>query len=279
MSNFRPYSDVLVREVPDSFDKAIGAEGKDLDVELARKQHEAYVNALKKAGARVHYLPRNNHQPDSVFVEDIAIIIGDRVLLTKPKVESRRYEVSEDLANLFEGKYGLRVSEVTDDAATLDGGDVIFTGKEILAGISDRTNARGIQELRETFPSYEVVEVDVRGPLHLTTMMGLFGEDTLCISSESRHGRTMLDQINKRSKTRYRQVEVAEDVAANCIAINGTLLCKGKKENSRSYGIVKGAAGGREVIGLELSEIEKAIGSLTCMSLRFSLAKMGCSIL
>ncbi len=275
MSHFRPYHDIIVREIPDDFNHAIGAEGKKLDVELARKQHRAYVNALKKTGAKVYYLPRRNNQPDSVFVEDIAVIIDDKVLLTRPEPVSRREEVSEDLFDIFQERFGLKVETVEDKdrEATLDGGDVIFTGKEIIAGHSRRTNDKGIQVLRETFPRYNVVAVEVHGPLHLTTMMGLYAEDTLSFSTETDGGRAMFDQIREKSKIKYKKLEVPDDVAANCIAINGILLCKSEKENPKSYPLMKDAKE-RPVVGLDASEIEKAVGSLTCMSLRFNTYKI-----
>ncbi len=274
---FRPVRDVVVREVPSCFDKAIGSTAyKRPDVSRAREQHEAYVRALRKAGARVHYLPRNDGQPDSVFVEDIAVVIGGKALLTRPGSDSRRLELSDDLHHFFADGFGLEVSEVEAEDATLDGGDVIFTGREIIAGLSRRTNDRGVEEVRRNFPAYRVVTVDVCGPLHLTTLMGLFDEDTLCVSTETNHGGNMFDQIAENSRVRYRKVEVAEDLAANCLAVNGRLLCKSRKECPESHAIMKEAARDREVIGLDISEIEKALGSLSCMSIRFNSQIRGC---
>ncbi len=275
MGGFRPYKDVIVRPIPLNFDTIPEAEGKNLSLEIAEAQHDAYVRALRKAGARVHYLPRNDH-PESVFVEDVAIIIHDRVLLTEHEHVSRRNETPEDLVEIFEDKYKLKVSEVFDEDALIDGGDVIYTGKEIIAALSPRTNNLGIEALKTTFPFHQVVTVQISGDQHLTAILGLFGEDTFCVSRESPDGRAVLAQINDRSDIMYQMVEVPDDLAVNCIAINNRIICKSAKESPESFAIMDKTAINRKLIGVELSEIEKALGSLTCMSLRFNSRETGC---
>ncbi len=271
---FRKITNVIVRPIAQSFVKAIGTEGKDVNIELARKQHKAYITALKEAGAKVYHLPTQDERPDSVFVEDVAVIVENKALITRPGVRSRILEVTGELEQVLQKKFAIKTNVVQDEQAYIDGGDVIFTGKEILAGRSKRTNDKGIDALRRTFDGYPVVAVDVLGPLHLTTVMGLFAEDTLCVSNASQHGQTMFEQINRNSNIKYSKVEVPDDAAANCIAINDTLICKSERENPESYKVLCANAGGRRVIGLEMSEIEKAVGSLTCMSLRFCSNKL-----
>ena len=41
---------------------------------------------------------------------------------------------------------------VNDSEAKLDGGDVLWTGREILVGLSHRTNAKGLEAVKEAFP-------------------------------------------------------------------------------------------------------------------------------
>ena len=60
---------------------------------------------------------------------------------------------------------GLVSMEVSDPDACIDGGDVIFTGKELLCGLSKRTNEKGMRALAAAFPGLTVVPVTVTGPL------------------------------------------------------------------------------------------------------------------
>ena len=103
-------------------------------------------------------------------------------------------------------------------------------------------------------------------PQHLTTSIGLAYEDTLCVSTETPASGEMLASIRANSKVDYKVIYVAEDNAANCIWINDTLICR---SGTSGHSEICAHSGGQKVVGLDISEIEKAVGSLTCMSLRF----------
>ncbi len=81
---------------------------------------------------------------------------------------------------------------MVDPAVKLDGGDVLFTGREILVGLSSRTNKAGVEAVQAAFPGFPVTGIEVAGPLHLKTLLTLCGEDTLCASIESGDSFTML---------------------------------------------------------------------------------------
>ena len=127
--------------------------------------------------------------------------------------------------------------------------------------------------MREAFPELDVVQITAHGPLHLTTLVGLVGKDVLCISKESKHSMKMFDEIQNCSTRSYKKIEVTKDNAANCIVMNGQLICKSSKENPEDADILKEENVGLPVRGLEISELEKAVGSLSCMSLRFQMPK------
>ena len=266
MGNFK-FSNIIVRELANSFIKAEGTAGKNVDVIKARKQHAKYVEAFERAGVKVKKLPKAEPFPDSVFVEDVAIIIDNVALITKPGAESRSKEV-QGISTIL-SSFDLKVKEVTDPTAKLDGGDVIFTGKEIIMGLSKRTNEAGHNAVKKAFPGYKTVVVDVLGPLHLTTMMHLCDDDTFCISTETGNSSKMFQQLCAKSDVTYASVKVPKDNAANCIRVNDHLICKSENENPYSYQALKKALPAVTLIGLDLSEIEKATGSISCMSLRF----------
>ena len=81
---------------------------------------------------------------------------------------------------------------MVDPAVKLDGGDVLFTGREILVGLSSRTNKAGVEAVQAAFPGFPVTGIEVAGPLHLKTLLTLCGEDTLCASIENGDSFTML---------------------------------------------------------------------------------------
>jgi dimethylargininase len=263
------FTDVIVRQIPDSM--AVCSEGLDgkINLPLARKQHERYCEILMKSGARVHIIPADEEFPDCVFTEDAAVVVGDHALLTSLGVNSRVGE-TKAMRQMFES-LGLVIMEIQDKKAKLDGGDVIFTGKELLCGLSKRTNRAGLNALAAAFPGFRVVPVTVTGPLHLTTSIGLAYEDCLCVSTATPASRDMLESIRENSTINYKVIFVKEDKAANCIWINNHLLIKCHAECPEANDKIRDVAPSTlNIYGLDICEIEKAVGSLTCMSIRFN---------
>ncbi len=183
-------------------------------------------------------LPADEKFPDCVFVEDAAVIVGGHALLTQPGDPSRRDEtlrmgrvLKEAGLVVMEGKKSdFRFSKsirfwisVDDPGAKLDGGDVLWTGREILVGQSMRTNAAGLKAVREAFPGYPVTPIEVAGPLHLKTLLTLCGENTLCAAMESGNSYKMLKRIDAGSKFEYKRVLVPDDMTANLLCINGAV--------------------------------------------------------
>src|SRR5437867_2669921 len=103
-----------------------------IDLERARAQHRDYEQALVEAGCRVERLPAGPEMPDAVFVEDIAIVFDELAIITRPGAESRRVEVPAIAAALEPHR---RLTFI-EPPGTLDGGDVLVTGKRVFAGVS-----------------------------------------------------------------------------------------------------------------------------------------------
>ena len=55
---------------------------------------------------------------------------------------------------------GLKIVDMTEPAE-LDGGDVLFTGRELFVGLSSRTNKEGVECLEKAFPKYPVTAIDM----------------------------------------------------------------------------------------------------------------------
>ncbi|CAG2120132.1 unnamed protein product, partial [Medioppia subpectinata] len=182
MSAYGQYSHALVCRVPNSIVNAQNI-GDPIKLDEAVEQHNNYVNTLKACGLTVIELPADEQFPDSVYVEDPVVIIDGVALICKIGHPTREDEVIRVRKVLRE--LGVPCLEITDPKAVLDGGDVRFTGREILVGISkDRTNYCGVKALEKAFPQYPVVAVRVPDNLlHFTGCMSMVGPDVMCISS------------------------------------------------------------------------------------------------
>ncbi|HEY6066414.1 MAG TPA: arginine deiminase-related protein, partial [Thermoanaerobaculia bacterium] len=110
-----------------------------IDLARAESQHAAYVDALRRAGAVVEVLPADATQPDSVFVEDVAVVLDEVAVVTRPANVLRQREVPAIAAALSSHRNLLRLVA----PATLEGGDVLRLGRDLFVGLSSRTNAEG----------------------------------------------------------------------------------------------------------------------------------------
>ncbi|XP_068445838.1 N(G),N(G)-dimethylarginine dimethylaminohydrolase 1 [Clinocottus analis] len=219
MSDFGCYTHAIVRAIPASLAKeALRSSHAEVDLAKARREHELYTEVLRTTlGLEVVELPADESLPDCVFVEDAAVVCGDTALITRPGAESRRREteaMSKALKDL-----NLNIVEMTDENATLDGGDVLFTGREFFVGLSKRTNQRGAEILADAFKDYAVSTVPVLEGLHLKSFCSMGGPGLIVIGAGESAQKT-LKIMQQMSDHRYDKLTVADDFGANCIYMN-----------------------------------------------------------
>lgn len=116
-----------------------------IDVARAKQEHSTYVGELKKLIPEVVEVPYDDRFPDQVFVEEPAVCLDGTALLTQMKPASRAKE-TEPMRPVLE-KMGFRILQMKEPGAYLDGGDVLFTGREFLIGLTERTNKVGSCDL------------------------------------------------------------------------------------------------------------------------------------
>ena len=148
-----------------------------VDVDLARRQHDAYCAALAEAGWTVREVPPADDCPDSVFVEDTVVVCDGLAVLTRPGADVRRAEIAGTEAAVRElGLDLVRISE----PGTLDGGDVLQWGTTVYVGRGGRTNRDGIRQLRRhlTALGRTVVPVALRDVLHLKSAVTALPDGT-----------------------------------------------------------------------------------------------------
>lgn len=245
----------VVRPVPDSFVRCVTTRPAipPLDPVLARQQHAEYVAALESGGFSVEAAPVADGHPDSPFIEDTAVVVGNRALLTRPGHASRRDEV---------GPVGTMLSRWVDVVAmvegTLDGGDVLQVGDRVLVGASARTDRDGIGSLVKFCAPTKVFPIPVLDTLHLKSgLSALDGETVLWHPAAC--DRSHLAGI--------RVVEVPGDdpEAANVVRLADGAILVGAHHAATAELV---AAHGFEVRKVDVSEFARADGGLTCLSLR-----------
>ena len=225
--------------------------------ESVLSEHGAYVSALRSAGVRVQVLPALEPFPDSIFVEDPALVFSEAAVLLRPGAQSRLGEAQELSAALTE-RFP-RVLRLTEGYA--DGGDILVTPQRVLIGLSARTDEAGARELQGLLASIgresRIVNTP-RGTLHLKSDCSLIDEEIVLATGELA-GSGIFDG--------FRILELPRDErrAANAVRVNDVVLanasCPRTIEMISRHGLA--------VIPLEVSEIAKIDAGLSCMSLRW----------
>ncbi|XP_077572836.1 N(G),N(G)-dimethylarginine dimethylaminohydrolase 1 isoform X1 [Stigmatopora nigra] len=273
MAGFGCYTHAVVRGIPASLaTEALRIEQAEVDTIKARREHEAYVHVLRTVlGLEVLNLPADETLPDCVFVEDAAVVCGDTALITRPGAESRRRETEAMKCALKE--LNLNIVEMTDENATLDGGDVLFTGQEFFVGLSKRTNQRGAEILADAFKDYAVSTVPVSQGLHLKSFCSMGGPGLIVIGS-SEPAQKALKIMQQMSDHHYDKLTVPDDLAANCIYMNlpnkGHVLLHSTKEEYPESVKVFDKLKDYMLIPVSNSEKVKVDGALTCCSVLIS---------
>jgi len=263
------FKTVVVRNVADTLAKeAIRTEETEVDIEKAKAQHENFKQILGEIGLKVYHIEADESLPDCVFVEDIAVIVGSKALITTSGYQCRRQE-KEEIINTLKMIPGLEITEMSnlDEDATLDGADVLYTGRELFVGLSSRTNEAGIKVLNSHFKDIKVHGVPVTDNLHLKSFMSMAGCDAILVSTVSEATRATLREVKDKALERYKFIEFFGDIhKANVIYLetkNGSLLLhpemKWKREEKKALEEIEVD----QKIMVDISELHKVDGRLT----------------
>ncbi len=246
----------LTREIPDAFDdcELTHRVREPIDLVAARRQHALYEDALAQAGCRIRRLRPLHRMPDSVFVEDTAVVLDEIAIIARPGATSRRLEVPT-VANALEA---YRPIAYVDPPGTLDGGDVLRVGRRVFVGLSSRTNevgARMLESIVERY-GYKVRRVPIEDCLHLKSSATALDDRTVLVNPawiepKAFEGLTVVE------------VDPSEAEAANVLSVGGTLICQ--EDAPRTRALLERQ--GRLVVPVDLSEIAKAEGATTCCSI------------
>ena len=226
------------------------------DYEILLQQHKVYIDTLKSIGLEIIILDAQENFPDAHFVEDTAVVTPDVAVIARPGAKARQGE--EDSIAPVLARYRKTVRIVVP--GTLDGGDVLMLGNHFFIGLSERTNKDGAAQLGKYLEEYGNTwdAIAVGTGLHLKSSINYIGNNTLLVTKEFAKEKVLreYDKII---------VDAAEVYAANTLWINNHLITPSGFPTTRS----KLDAMGMKVIELDMSEVRKMDGGLTCLSLRF----------
>ena len=243
----------LTREVSPSLSRCelTHLSREPIDLERARAQHRAYEDALRSLGCDVRRVPPEPDLPDSVFVEDTAVVLDEIAVLTRPGAPSRRAEVPSMAAALA----SYRECRALEDPATLDGGDVLVVGRTVFVGLSTRTNRDGVSQLTDALQpfGYSVRPLAVESCLHLKSAVTRVGPSTVLLNP---------DWVDAGAFRAFDRIHVHPDEprAANALAVGTAVLYPAAFPRTRE----RLAGRGLEVRAIDLDELAKAEGGVTC---------------
>ena len=246
----------MTREVSPSIERCelTHLDRQPIDFNLATTQHRQYESCLADLGCVIHRLPAQPDLPDSVFVEDTAIVLNDLAIITRPGAESRRSETP----SVLEALRAYRRLYPIEPPGTLDGGDVLQVGNILYIGVSSRSNQTGIEQLGAYVDpyGYKVRPVLLRDCLHLKSAVTQVGMDRLLINrawvdAGEFEGMEMIDVVPE------------EPMGANALRIGDVVVYPSAYERTRA----RLEALGITVKAVDVSELAKAEGGVTCCSL------------
>ena len=230
-----------------------------IDLSKANEQHHVYEQLLAKLGAHVISLPAEPDLPDSMFVEDPALVLDELAIIFPLGTETRRREASTIATALAP----FRKLAYVQLPGTIEGGDILRLGKKLFVGLTARSNSEGIAQLERIVAphGYQVFGVPVTGCLHLKSAITSLGKNTL-LANRSWFDHSYFNGYD------WVDVDPAEPHAANALALAQTIVFPASFERTRAR--IESRA--FHVTPLDISELQKAESGLTCSSLIFEAA-------
>lgn len=225
-----------------------------IDIDRARRQHASYESLLESLGRRIVRLPQLDDQPDAVFVEDAALVLDELAIVAPMGAASRRAEVPSMEAALAKFRPVLHLTP----PATLDGGDVLRIGRRVYVGMSRRTNETAVGQLTRMLRpyDYEVAGVSVGGALHLKSACTAVSDDAVLANP------AWLD-LSAFTAMEIVRTDPSEPWGASVLRVGDSLVMAAGFP--RTAGLLRER--GHRVELIDLSELRKAEGGPTCLSI------------
>ena len=251
------FKNAIIRQPNKSIQNGLSSLNLHPQFEIIAEEHSNYIKAIKEAGLQIKLLESLEEYPDSIFVEDPALIYKTNVIILNPFDPSRNGEkniIKNEIKHFFDNI--LFVEE-----GYVEGGDILNINNHFIIGLSHRTNKLGANNLSKILQSLGATVEICKTPddiLHFKSECSIIDDDTILVSNKM----AQLDYL----KSHYHLIElpIGEEGAANALRINDKLLLpdgfvKAEEMLSKKYNIIK----------VKVDEIAKVDAGLSCMSLRW----------
>ena len=251
------FNNALIRKPNKSIKNGLSSKNLNPVFEKIKIVFKNYRNALQEAGLRINLLEALEEFPDSMFVEDPAIIYKSNIIILNPSEASRNGEakiIRDEMQNYFDNIFFV-------ETGFIEGGDILNLNNHFVIGLSKRTNKLGAKNLSSILKKLGATVEICQTPkdiLHFKSECSLIDDDVILVSNRM----AKLDYL----KSNYKLIElpIGEEGAANSLRINDKLLVpdgfiKAEEVLTNKYNIIK----------INVNEIAKVDAGLSCMSLRW----------
>ena len=225
-----------------------------VDVDLASRQWNQYVEALADAGWACIEVPPIDECPDGVFVEDTMVVYQDLAVIARAGADVRRPEAAA--AEQAVAAQGYRIARISEPA-TLDGGDVLKIGPTVYAGLGGRTNQAGVDQLRGFLEPLgaDVIGVPVRKVLHLKSAVTALPDGTVIGYEPLVDDPTVFESY----------LAVPEEAGSHVVLLgeDRLLMAASAPQSAELFREL-----GYTPVVVDISEFEKLEGCVTCLSVR-----------
>ena len=279
-SNVSTLKTVLLKDPQAAFksQKTIDLQWQDLnfidkpDFKKSVTQYENFIDILNDNNVEILYIPEDEITSlDSIYTHDPIFMTPNGAVIGNMGKTQRKPETI--MMKNYLNEIGVPIfGEIINDA-TLEGGDVIWIDeKTVAAGLTYRTNNKGIDQLRKILStiSIEVISVDLphwNGPvdvLHLMSLISPLNENLFLIYKKL----LPISLLKLLKKLDIKTISIADEdydsLGCNVLPLS-TTKCLITSGNNKTCKIIE--ENGIEVIEFQASEIcYKGSGGPTCLT-------------
>jgi len=240
-----------------------------MDIDRARRQHDALAQVYRDGGADVHYVKdMDPHKPNALFLRDLVAMTPEGAIVGRPALAARRGEeryVARTLSAL-----GVPIIRTISGTGVFEGADLMWVDAEtVIIGVGNRTNREGAEQVEEvlrrmgvqTFIYFQIPY----GHAHIDGLFNIADLD-VCVFFPWQTPFEVADVFRRRG---YRMIEIdSPHEAKRTMASNFVCLEPGRvvmpRGNLRTQAKLEEA--GVRVISLDVSELQKGWGGIHCMT-------------